>query len=301
MQKIENGDDSPIKRRRKWRIIPYLFVIIVVSIWIAMLFNGGAFEIGTISHPVSKIALKNSDPVVDLPANSDPAPPWVCPASVNGGECYPEGVQNWADEYQPPAFFLPPETRRQRMIREIIGIWRLFFKDEAVKPEDPRWSKIPIYAAQLTDAITIYQETETDRGGRLPVHDSTHRIMAVMVTLETALRAKIQRKSRQREVGLMQVHGHALAGYSRARVRRTPFLGLLLGARWVAVSINECLPDGFDDQSWELTSWFGPLSAYGAGSGKAKRDDGTCKTFPIAIARVNLVRMYMKRIKNGER
>lgn len=234
----------------------------------------------------------------------EPEEPIMWPVSIDGAECIPAGVYDWETEYEAPEMFVPPESHRDVMIREISAIWRMYLKDEYVKPEDKRWEKVPIYAAYLADAIIIFQENEvTIRGvtGRLPRHPSTHKILAGMVTLETALRSRVVGKGKLKEVGLIQCHGHALGGYHPQKVRRTPYLGLMLGARWLARAVGDCYPDGFDNSTWETEDWLGPLTVYGAGSGRGKNDDGTCRAFPIAHARVGLARMYGDRIREMNR
>lgn len=181
---------------------------------------------------------------------------------------------------------------KESMVEEIIFIWEEFFKDERVPPTDIRRDSFGQMANWLADAILIYQYSETDIGGKLPIHPSTHRLLAVMTTFECSVTPNVKR-GRKGEVGPLQVMGAALGGYKEEEVDKNDRLGFILGARWLAVAIRDCYPDGYEE--WDEDMWNGPMSWYAAGS-RAIRADGTCKNIKQAKDRLTKVKMYKSRI-----
>lgn len=192
-------------------------------------------------------------------------------------------------------------TQRDIMVQEIIQVWTMFFDDEAASINDPRRNTFEEYAEYLADAITMYENQPTDIGGQLPKDgQDTHLLLATMITKESSVTSDVIGK--MGEVGLLQIHGQALAGYNAEVVRNNPKLGVLLGVRWFAYQTSACKPHRIatDDEAWRLEDWLGPLSAYAGGPNAINRKTGGCYTFQLAVNRVNLTKLYRSRI-NGSR
>ncbi|MCK4792578.1 MAG: hypothetical protein KAV87_53105 [Desulfobacteraceae bacterium] len=188
-----------------------------------------------------------------------------------------------------------PESEKEQMIAEVVMLWEMFFDDENASPSDPRRMKFQEYASYLVDSILLFQDRPTAIGGQLPKSNNLHALIATMVTFESSVTSGvIGMYKNKREVGLMQVHGKALAGFTREQVVSNPKLGLLLGIRWLAAQIPTCYPHGAPDY-FSYEDWLGPLSVY-AGGPNAIRGNGSCKRFDISRKRVNRMMMYEKRI-----
>jgi len=186
------------------------------------------------------------------------------------------------------------ETSRERMVREVVTVWELFFEDDKASATDPRRERFDEFAEYLVDAVLMYQENPTDIGGQLPTESKAHLLLATMVTGESSVTFDVVgRYFEKNEVGLLQTHGKALGGHKRAKVRKNPKLGLMLGVRWLAAQIPKCFPDGMPD-SWDDENWVGPLSLY-AGGPKAFKA-GKCLKFKVAKSRIAMMKQYETRI-----
>ena len=189
-------------------------------------------------------------------------------------------------------------TTKERMIYDIINVWIMYLNDANISGKDSRWGVLYLYADTLTDAIIMYQNEDTDIGGRLPKDRSTHILMAMMVTKESGLRADAVGSFPRFEVGLMQCHGKALAGYEPKVVRNNYKLGLLLGVRWFASRLPLCpvyrIPG--DEVIWRTADWIKPLSVYAGGHRAISKRTGKCYSFSIARERIALTELYITRI-----
>jgi hypothetical protein len=183
------------------------------------------------------------------------------------------------------------EISREEMISDITTIWEIFFKDNGTGPGDIRRKYFEQNAGFLADAILMYQNEPTDIGGKLPIHYSTHYLLATAITLESSVDKEVS-EGDLGEIGMLQVHGKALAGYDPEVVKRNTRLGILLGVRWLAAHVPKCYPEGYDE--WNSHMWLGPMSLYAAGD-KGYRKDGKCKKIDAARKRVDLFRMYRPR------
>lgn len=197
---------------------------------------------------------------------------------------------------------------REVMIRDIIGIWKLAFRDDRAKPKDKRRKRFRKYAEYLADAVLMYQEEPVEVNGRmvqLPKHRSSHLIMAYVAFKESSLRPRIVGKTKWREVGMMQLHGRALAGYSKKQVRYNTQLGIELGVRWATAMLYECPASKWKikrrPHKWKNYDWLRPLTMYGAGPGRALKPNGRCKVFDFARRRVSKVGTYSARIDSARR
>ena len=193
---------------------------------------------------------------------------------------------------------IQPESdgSKEQMVKEIVTVWEIFFSDENVPGKDLRRNNFNKYAGMLADTIIMYQNGPTNRGGMLPKHPSTHYLLATMVTKESSVNADIISMSSLREVGLLQVHGKALAGHKRNEIRDNPALGILLGVRWLTIQLHTCYPNGFDNEDWSSDMWIGPMSIYAAGN-KAMKANGTCGKIKVGRQRVKLANRYKTRVE----
>ncbi len=219
--------------------------------------------------------------------------PWLEPVEEEEPEDIVCEELSWELPIQFPQEDVPEsDVSWHQMVQDTVMLWELFFDNDNAPIDDPRRDNFELYAEYLADAIITYQNQETDIGGRLPRHPSTHYLLATMVTKESSVTHDVVGKMHKKfEVGLLQTHGTALAGIRKDVVRKKPKLGLLLGVRWLAAQIARCHPEGIDDRNWTEEDWLEPLSVY-AGGPKAIRADGTCKVFKVAKERLKQMRLY---------
>lgn len=235
--------------------------------------------------------------------------PWLQPEADDGDE-YPEHCcgcddceQNGCEEIgeEEAASTDSRPVSRDQMIREVEMLWDMWFDDEGAKDSDPRRERFPEFAEYVADAVIMYQNTQTDIGGQLPKHKDDHLVMAFMAAKESSVTFDVVGTSHQ-EVGLMQLHGVALAGYAPEKVQHNPKLGVLLGVRWLTAQLPKCEQEGagiFGDQfAWETSDWIGPLSVY-AGGPNGIRKDGRCARFSKMRERIDKVRFYRTRIDHA--
>lgn len=190
------------------------------------------------------------------------------------------------------------ELTKEQMIDEVISIWTIFLNDDGARADDDRKKMFYTYAEALVEKVLIYQNPDNDTGAWLPKHKTTHALLATMVTLESSVIPDVVGKSNG-EVGLLQVHGKALAGYSSKKVQKSYDLGLLLGVRWLSTLMTECpeTMERLESGEWTEQDWLKPLSVY-AGGPNAKRN-GKCITFGVARKRVDLTKLYLTRISTA--
>jgi len=187
-------------------------------------------------------------------------------------------------------------TAKEKMITDIIAVWTMFLDDAKCNKKDPRRKDFPIFAEELADAIIMYQDNPTDIGGQLPKEREISILLAVNVTKESSLYSNLVGADPRNEVGLMQVHGVALAGYNPKLVQENSRLGLLLGVRWFASRMNKCKTNRVsgDNVSFRIEDIIGPQTLYQAG-GKALKN-GKCQKYGVARKRINLTKLYISRI-----
>jgi hypothetical protein len=216
--------------------------------------------------------------------------PWI---EKTGDEKHEGNITDLAESEEE----LPGEINREAMIDQVQILWELWFDDEGASPRDPRRRKFLEYAEHVVDAVELYQREPTDIGGKLPGHENDHLLVAYMIAKESSLVFDVKAKGERGEVGMMQTHGIALAGYAKEKVRANPKLGILLGVRWMAAQVPKCTGDNPLDLPWDDFSWSGPLSIYMGGPRAVRsRKSKTCKHFTKAIERIQAVKMYRTRI-----
>ena len=187
-------------------------------------------------------------------------------------------------------------TRRDIMVSETVQVWTMFYEDEMAPADDPRRQYFQEYAEYLADYILMYENAPTDIGGQLPISKDTHVLLATMITKESSVTADVVGK--MGEVGLMQLHGVALAGYDPQVVRNNPKVGVMLGVRWFAYQASLCKPTRIpsDNDGWRLDDWLGPVSSYAGGPNAINKKTGKCYSFQLARDRVALTRLYKTRL-----
>lgn len=181
------------------------------------------------------------------------------------------------------------------MIEENVMLWDMFFDDDGAKATDVRRGRFREYAEYVADAVLMYQG-DTDIKGKIPKHRNVHLLVGTMMTIESSVTFDVVGPAPRFEVGMLQLHGRALAGFKRDKVKKNPQLGVLLGVRWLAAQIPVCYPDGTDQETWTDESWLGPLSVYQAGEKVAVAKNGKCHRLSVAKKRVRLTKMYRARI-----
>ena len=190
------------------------------------------------------------------------------------------------------------EITKAEMITDIIKVWDMFLEDAGCGPKDYRRERFPKYANELADAIIYYQNNETKNGVVLPKKRDIHILLAVTVTKESSIDHTVIGAAPRFEVGLLQIHGIALSGYSREEVKNNSRLGILLGVKWFASHLNSCReynPDLDKTEDWVIDLLVGPMSVYQGGS-KAIKKNGFCKKYSVARKRINLTKSYVTRI-----
>lgn len=213
--------------------------------------------------------------------------------------CADRAWQDCDDPEPEPDDAVPVEDRvsRDQMVREVVALWEMYFDDDRAPASDPRRARFWEHARDLADAVILYQDEPTDIGGQLPGHRDDHLIVAYMVAKESSVTYDVVGTSHG-EVGLLQLHGVSLAGYSPEAVQYNPRLGLMLGVRWLAAQLPKCKRQtNLYEVGWSTDDWTGPLSLY-AGGPKAIRKDGTCARYGTMRERVDRVRLYRVRINH---
>jgi len=188
------------------------------------------------------------------------------------------------------------------MTDEIAQVWEIFFDDQGALQSDPRRKMFDVYAAEIAEAIDYYKKNETNIGGQLPNHRSTHIIIATMITRESSVDPTVVGK-KHNEVSLFQLWGKALNGYSSAAVKRNTKLAASLGVRWFAYGMTQCNNNKVPtDTRWQNEDWLRPITAYGASrknlyKNKKKKE---CRIFPFAKRRIATIQTYTERIDSKE-
>jgi len=259
---------------------------------VLMLMTIGVVAFAAIFKPSEKIMA--DDGVV--PALISPSAPWGVVEETNTRPwsiiCEELGYQEVHEGDIPES-----DYPRALMEKDIVAVWDAFYDDQHADPDDLRRQTFELSAHELANAIVQYQNEPTDIGGQLPKHPSTHYLLAAMVTKESSVTRDIKMGDLG-EVGMLQVHGAALNGYNPEYVHERPWLGLLLGVRWLAIQIATCYPDGYENKEWTSVMWLGPMSIYAAGN-RAQRKDGTCGVIGAAKERIDLSNMYRARVESN--
>lgn len=204
--------------------------------------------------------------------------------------CEELGYQILKEEDRPQA-----EISQEQMIDEIMALWTLFFEDGSAPPDDPRRMKFFEYATFVVDAVRLYQQ-KNDTEMVLPRNSDVHLLVAMLMTKESSLRPEVV--GALGEVGMMQVHGKALAGYAPDKVKENPRIGVRLGVRWLTHSMWLCHPEGIDQgEVWASFQWIETLSAYAAGD-RGMKKPGECYKIRVARERVDKLMEYKGRISN---
>jgi hypothetical protein len=185
-----------------------------------------------------------------------------------------------------------------QMVDDIVNVWTIWLDENGAPPADKRRKNLSKYANELADAIEVYQSDNSDVDSQLPKERTTHILLATMVTLESSINPTKVGKKRN-EVGMLQIHGGGLAGYSRNEVKRSSALGLMLGVRWLALMVRDARPslDKIRTGKWKTRDWLLPLSLYASGP-EALDDKGNIVVVWPAKRRLGRAQMYMARLKN---
>lgn len=184
---------------------------------------------------------------------------------------------------------------------EVMHIFKQYFLDWGIdiekdyhrlsKKNKLRVDTLPIIAHWVVYWTEHFENNEGKFGGKLPNYQYNHLLVAVVITVETGCNPK-RRGSKKGEVGLMQIHGPALAGYAKKHVLKEPELGIKLGVQWLAHQTTLCYQN---PQKWRMWHWTKPLSVYGAGK-KALLGKGKCKSIRSAKRRIRIMRRYQRKM-----
>jgi len=189
------------------------------------------------------------------------------------------------------------EVSYDTMVDELVVLWNLMFDDDGAKKADPRREKFDRYAEIVADWVVYYQNNETDIGGKLPGHMNDHLLAGIIVKKESSVRPEVVGAAPRFEVGMMQVWGVALAGYSREQVKNNTKLGVMLGVRWLASRVQWCEGDELEENGWDDSSWVGPLSLYASGPPAQKsKKEKTCRRFKPGVERSRALSLYRARV-----
>jgi hypothetical protein len=178
---------------------------------------------------------------------------------------------------------------RGQHIDRIVAMWTMWFDEEGASKDDYRRDRFYELATYVVDSVKYYQENETDIGGKLPNDNDIDMLVALIATRESSVDPMVVGKLG--EVGILQVHGMALAGYKSEYVRSHPDLGVKLGVRWLAHQTNRCPADNLDDMKR-------PLSLY-AGGPKNAIKNGKCLVFGLAKERVEKTKVYVAMLQQS--
>jgi hypothetical protein len=181
-------------------------------------------------------------------------------------------------------------------INDIVTTWTNRFNEAGASKDDSRRNNFYMYAKAIVEVLRYYQNPEFKdlRQYSMPDTRYTHILIAEMIYRETSVDHTVMAKSSRKEVGLIQVHGIALKGHTRAEVRRDYKLGIYLGIDWLAHMISECNMEA--DDIVNPKDWLGPLCVYGAGAKRAIKNGHCITSMKFAKERVNKSRELMLRI-----
>lgn len=185
----------------------------------------------------------------------------------------------------------PKQSERSVMIDDIVGAWNIGYDREGLPQNYKQRDKFQEYAEYLTDAMIFYQNNKSDIGGKLPIHSSTHFMLASMVFEES--RVKPRRVGKKGDVGLLQVlNKDARNGHTKKEIRDNPELGIKVGVRWLTATMPTVGATKFL-LKWKDNYWLKPVSLYVAGKG-ALKDDNSWGVVSMARKRVRLMKLYRK-------
>lgn len=199
------------------------------------------------------------------------------------------------EEFKIPKFEY--EVDKETAIQEVVDYWNWKFDSVGARKTDWRRLDFAKHAESLVHAIRFFQNPNNkvylERHNRrliLPNGRYLHILFAHLIYKESSVNPNVIGKTWRKEVGLMQLHGVALAGHTKKEVRNNPDLGVWLGVRWLAIEYTDCkLPDNYS-----IDHWRGPLALYGSTPKKVKKN-GVCSTrFNFANKRVRSVKNYIK-------
>jgi soluble lytic murein transglycosylase-like protein len=173
--------------------------------------------------------------------------------------------------------------------QEVLDVWKMYFHDWGIEyPKRKRSRSYREYAKWIVKWVNYYETFEGAFGGRLPMFEDNHILVAVIIQKETGI--DHTRRGRLGEVGLMQVWGEAQQGYPSKQILENPEIGIILGIQWLAYTTTLCKNPG----TWTARTWLKPLTQYIAGPKASVK--GKCKIFGVARRRVNKVVKYRRRI-----
>jgi hypothetical protein len=191
-----------------------------------------------------------------------------------------------------PLQMTPVNFEKGNMVKDIVNVWQMFFKDGKAPADDPRRKNFIPLAEEVADWIIYFQNNDVKEiGGRLPKHPSVPIMIAYIVTQESSV-DPMALGYKYNEVGLFQVWGVALAGFDWMEVRDNSNLGAMLGVRWIAHSVYQC---NKDLTNWRDSDWLGVLTVYGAGP-KAI-EEGRCQVYEFARKRYVGMNFYQMRLE----
>ena len=190
-----------------------------------------------------------------------------------------------------PADIPESEISYEEMVSEVVALWEKFFEIDGAPSRDWRRTNFDRYARYVVDAVVTFQNKDPGEKFRLPRHDSSHLLIATIITKEASINSKVI--GSRGEVGLMQImpHGPAMGGLKKSQVIGRPKIQIFLGVRWLARQIKTCYPKGVSDEEWTDEHWLGPLSVYGGGNNGISKRTGKCRK-NLLRDRVTLMQMY---------
>lgn len=173
-------------------------------------------------------------------------------------------------------------TREER-IKEVIGVWELFFKDGNAPLDDPRRAYFEEYAGYVIDAVDKHKD-------QLHGYKNMDILVATFITIESSVtKGKVGKRG---EVGLMQTMGVALGGYKVEEVHNDPELSIFVGTNYlVRIAEQYCPGSVYDDD------WIGAVTVYSYAP-EYSLTNGVCNKLPIAKEKINLVKRYRWRLNN---
>ena len=181
------------------------------------------------------------------------------------------------------------------MTKDIKDFWIYYYNKKAWPIREKHYKAFDKYSKELAQIVYYFKRNESSLGGKLPDNKDTHIFIAMMVAKETAVNPYVRGKLRN-EVGLLQVHGAALLRHKPKEVLENPKLGLFLGVNWIASKFQTCWKNT-DENNWDNTMWYYPITIYAAGEGKGRAYKGKCQTIGVARTRINMTIRYLDKQK----
>jgi hypothetical protein len=189
------------------------------------------------------------------------------------------------------------------MENEITNLWSIYLKEQGFTLGEARKVQLETLAHDLARATEKYQRVPsnwkwwrpTRVGTPLPKKADAHLVLATIAAMES--KVDPQAVGKLGEVGILQCHKWCRERYSPQEIKNNPQLGIELGVRFLAKSIDQCgiRLDSMVSKERQDEAWSKPVSVYGAGNNAIENSRCIAKQF--ARWRVSEMKRFRTKIR----